>query len=130
MKTNVLVEFYELMNKREVDAALALCHPDLHYTERSLKNHYVGADRLGDLTRRSFEAIPTLAWQVMDTVADGDRAAVEMKMTGQLERPIVGHEPTGKPFVFYYAVFANLRDGKIAAMDLYSDPTQLEKDPE
>ena len=74
-----------------------------------------GADRNGLKTqiRAVRRAFPDAKFSLDRIVAEGDTVAFRWRMEGTQRGPLLGHEPTNKPFVHFGNDFVTIRDGRI-----------------
>ena len=57
-------------------------------------------------------------YEILQAVADGERVAIEFRWTGTLEKP-VGSLPAGDQMRGRFAVFMEVREGRIVAQRNY-----------
>lgn len=67
-----------------------------------------------DMIKNTIDAISNHTNRIDDIVAEEDKVAVRMTVTGTLSGEWMGFKPTGKSFEINEYFFLNLRDGKIA----------------
>jgi predicted ester cyclase len=91
----VILKFYDLYNRQEIDAAYELFAPG-----------YILHSPMGDLSREqckqfdttSFIGFPDLVCSVVDIIAEGDKVAFRVSAKGTHTGPFMGAAPTGKKF--------------------------------
>jgi len=70
-----------------------------------------------------YESFPDFGFEVLDLIADGDRAAVHWRATGTFSgtRPYQGIEPNGARIRTEGVDFVTVRDGKLVRNDAFAD---------
>jgi len=77
-----------------------------------------GLQELGEAAERGRKVMTSQRYEVLNAIASGDTVALEVQWTGTLAVP-VGSLPAGGEMRARFAVFLELRDGKIAAQRNY-----------
>jgi hydroxyacylglutathione hydrolase len=114
--------YFEAINAHDLDAAVALWAPggrenvrgQVDVTAPEGVRAFVG-DLLG--------ALPDLRWEIVQTTTEGERCAVQWRMTGTFAGPgtFSGLAPTGHPLVLEGVDVFTVRDGLIHANDAFTD---------
>jgi predicted ester cyclase len=107
---------YDALNRpseKDVSALLAqACHDD--YQSYHTNQNFLTRDQLVDVFKTMGEAIPDLAWKVVDIHVLGDMIIVRGEATGTPVAEFWGAAPTGKPFKTMAIDLFTVRDGKLA----------------
>ncbi|HXA53798.1 MAG TPA: nuclear transport factor 2 family protein [Solirubrobacteraceae bacterium] len=122
--------YFEAINVHDLDAAVALWAPGGREHVRGQVD--VSAPEgvrafVGDL----LGAMPDLRWEMVATTTEGERCAVQWRMTGTFVGPgtFNGLQPTGHPLTLEGVDVLTVRDGLIQANDAFPDsmavPRQL-----
>lgn len=122
-----LVQFLEHLNANDVEAALALVHPEFTYEDLALKHRTKGIEG----ARAQIEGwdVSNFKQTIINVVDAGSSIAIEGIMKGIHKDPFpIGddvYEPTGKPVEFRFCTVATIRDGKVASETHYYDVEDL-----
>ena len=107
---------YHALNRpseKDVSALLArACHDD--YRSYHTNQEFLTRDQLADVFSQMGEAIPDLAWEVVDIGVLDDVIIVRGEATGTPVAEFFGAAPTGKPFKTMAIDLFTVRDGKLA----------------
>lgn len=108
--TGVANRFYELISVGDSEAAAALVAP-------LYVGHGLGSGGGPDSVRQDLDtwlaAAPDLTIDVRDTIIEGDKVAVRMKMRGTQTGKFAGIPPSGRPFQISATDILRVVDGKI-----------------
>jgi hydroxyacylglutathione hydrolase len=114
--------YFEAINAHDLDGAVALwavggrenVRGQVDVTAPEGVRTFVG-DLLG--------ALPDLHWEIVDTITEGERCAVQWRMTGTFAGPgtFSGLAPTGHPLTLEGCDVLTVRDGLIQANDAFTD---------
>lgn len=88
----LILRFYDLYNRREMEAAYELFAPEYvyHPIGDSSKEQAKQADTMG------IAAFPDAICTINDIIAEGDKVAFRVNMRGTHTGPFMGTAPTGK----------------------------------
>jgi predicted ester cyclase len=101
------------LSENDVSALLArACHDD--YRSYDTNQDFVTRDQLADVFRTIGEAIPDLAWEVVDIRVLDDLIIVRGEATGTPVAEFFGAATTGRPFKTMAIDLFTVRDGKLA----------------
>jgi glyoxylase-like metal-dependent hydrolase (beta-lactamase superfamily II)/predicted ester cyclase len=119
---SVARNYFEAIAARDLDAAVALWAPggrenvrgQVDVTAPEGVRAFIG-DMLG--------ALPDLRWEIVHTTTEGDRCAVQWRMTGTFAGPGTFNNlaPTGHPLTLEGCDVLTVRDGLIQANDAFTD---------
>ena len=114
--------FYEAAARGEMNVLFGALSPKIEWREAENSafargNPYVGPDAVGKLLGSINEAIDGLAIVPMNVIDGGDTVVIEGRYKGKIRK-------TGKPFDAQFAHVWQLRDGKVARFQQYTDTTQ------
>jgi predicted ester cyclase len=113
--------FYDVLwNAWDDDAVEDTLHPELRF-RGSLGQETVGLDEwrgYRDGVRRGSSDFHN---EIVDLVADRDRAAARLLWSGTQDGPLLGVEPTGRGFTYTGAAFFTARDGLLAEIWVVGD---------
>jgi hydroxyacylglutathione hydrolase len=114
--------YFEAINAHDLDGAVALwaaggrenVRGQVDVTAPEGVRAFVG-DMLG--------ALPDLRWEIVNTTTEGDRCAVQWRMTGTFAGPgtFSGLAPTGHPLTLEGVDVLTVRDGLIQVNDAFTD---------
>ena len=110
----VLEQLYAVWNRHDLDGILGFFTDDLVYEDRALGLRFDSKEALGAFVAATFDAMPDLSFELTSAFADDAHCAAEAVMRGTQVKDLPGIPATGKPFTVYYAIYGDLRDGKIA----------------
>ncbi|MEY9894462.1 putative ester cyclase [Catenulispora sp. MAP12-49] len=107
---------YEALNRpaeKNVSALLAqACNDD--YRSYHTNEEFLTRDRLADVFKGMGEAVPDLAWEVVDIHVVDDMMVVRGRATGTPVKEFWGAAPTGRSFTTMAIDVFTVRDGKLA----------------
>ncbi|MEZ0091840.1 ester cyclase [Streptacidiphilus sp. EB129] len=107
---------YQALNRpSEKDVAELLaqaCNDDYHSYHTN--QDFLTRDQLGDVFRAMGEAVPDLAWEVVDIHVVDDAMVVRGEATGTPVKEFWGAAPTGKSFRTMAIDVFTVRDGRLA----------------
>jgi hydroxyacylglutathione hydrolase len=114
--------YFEAINAHDLEGAVALwavggrenVRGQVDVTAPEGVRAFVG-DMLG--------AIPDLRWEIVDTITEGERCAVQWRLIGTFAGPgtFSGLAPTGHPLVLEGVDVLTVRDGLIQVNDAFTD---------
>jgi predicted ester cyclase len=107
---------YDALNRpseKDVPALLAqACQDD--YKSYHTNQEFLTRDQLADVFKAMGDAIPDLAWEVVDIRVVDDLIVVRGEATGTPVAEFFGASPTGRPFKTMAIDLFTVRDGKLA----------------
>jgi hydroxyacylglutathione hydrolase len=114
--------YFEAINAHDLDGAVALWATGGRENVRGQVDTTAPAgvrEFIGDL----LGALPDLRWEIVRTTTEGDRCAVQWRMTGTFAGPgtFGGLAPTGHPLVLEGVDVLTVRDGLIELNDAFTD---------
>ena len=112
-----------LMNEHDLDAALAVFHPDYqdHNAPPPGLPSGIEGDRL--FFRMLFNAFPDLEVTTEDLIAEDDRVVERLMLRGTHKGAFMGAQPTGKRVTWSFINIYRLTDGKV--VELWSEGDHL-----
>lgn len=127
MSTPPLVDaFYErIWNAGDLGAAAELLAPDLSF-RGSLGAELRGRAAFLDYVRSVRSALSDYRCEILDCVAEGDRAFARMRFSGRHTGPFRGHAPTGERVTWSGAALFRTADGRIAEVWVLGDLAGLD----
>jgi predicted ester cyclase len=105
-----LKEIYEDGN---LDVADEIVHPDYADHEPAHPDHPRGPESVKQTVRGLHATFGGLRFEIHDEIAEGDKVVQLATMSGRLTGPMMGHEPTGKPFAVRHVYIWRIADGQI-----------------
>jgi steroid delta-isomerase-like uncharacterized protein len=118
----VVRQFFDAYNEHDVERMAQLVSRNSNYffhltgmplsTDWNGRTQYIAA---------AIKAFPEINHHILDTVAEGDKVAVRLNITGTHKGDFQGIPPTGKEVSFDGMDFLTVIDGKIAEEWLNSD---------
>lgn len=127
MSTPYLVEeFYQrIWNNGELAAASELLGKDFRF-RGSLGQEMRGGDAFLEYVRSVRGALAEYRCEILDCVAESDKAFAKMRFGGVHVAPFRGYEPTGKPVHWFGAALFRFEAGRIAELWVLGDMAGLE----
>lgn len=112
-KETVLAAWEELFSKGNLAAAEKYVHPD-YLNHEAAAHRPAGPEGMRQTVSWLREAFSELRFDVRDAIADRDRVALRVQMSGVHTGPLMGMPPTNKPFsVQHMHIFRVTDDGKL-----------------
>jgi glyoxylase-like metal-dependent hydrolase (beta-lactamase superfamily II)/predicted ester cyclase len=118
--------YFQTINDRDLDGALAM------WTTGGYENVRGQVDAQSPEAVREFVAgmlgaLPDLHFEILSTTTEGDRCAMQWKMTGTLAGPLPfnGIAPTGDTVTFEGIDLVTVHDGSIYSIDAFTDTMTL-----
>jgi steroid delta-isomerase-like uncharacterized protein len=104
---------HELMNQKNVDAALVLC--SLDFVDHALRpGMSKGVEGTRQFFNMQFAAFPDMRATLEDMIAEGDKVVTRMTLRGTNTGPFMGMPPTGKSATWSFIDIFRIADGKLA----------------
>ena len=104
----------EIYAQGDLELANELVHPDFVDHEPAHPEQPTGPESVRRTVRRLHSAFGELRFEVEDEIADGDKVVQRVTMSGRHTGPLMGREPTGRPFAVRHVYIWRIADGKIA----------------
>ena len=113
----------EAMNRRDLDAALAVFHPN--YQDHNAPPPGFPSGIEGDklFFTMLFNAFPDLEIRTEELIAEGDRVVERLTLRGTHKGMFMGAAPTGKHVTWGFIHIYRIADGKVA--ELWSEGDHL-----
>lgn len=104
----------ELMNQHDLEAALAMFHPD--YQDHNAPPPGLPSGIEGDklFFTMLFQAFPDLEVRTEELIAEGDRVVERLMLGGTHEGVFMGAAPTGKRVTWGFINIYRIAGGKVA----------------
>lgn len=118
--------YYEMWNDKNFDKADIICDKDIRF-RGSLDITANGIEGFKEYAHMLTEAFPNLYHAVEIAVYENDKVAAYVTYTGRHEGKIFNYEPTGKRICYSGASFFQIKDGKIASINILGDLNSLHK---
>jgi predicted ester cyclase len=104
----------EIYAKGHLELANELIHPDFEDHEPAHPEQPTGPESVKRTVERLHGAFGGLRFEVEDEIAEGDKVAQLVIMSGRHTGPLMGREPTGKDFAVRHTYIWRIADDKIA----------------
>jgi steroid delta-isomerase-like uncharacterized protein len=119
---SVARRYFEAINAHDLDAAVALWAPGGREHVRGQVD-VTAPEGVRAFVGELLEAMPDLRWELVDTITEGERCAVQWRMTGTFAGPgtFSGLAPTGHPLTLEGVDVFTVRDGLIHVNDAFTD---------
>ncbi|MBI4299836.1 MAG: ester cyclase [Chloroflexi bacterium] len=118
-------EWYDYVNKGELDRAFALLHRDVEVLDVSQGQLMRGAEATRPWMQDWHTAFPDSSVEIQDLIETGDRLVVEFIARGTHSGPLAGPggqiPPTGKRIELRGCDVFHFKDGKIYRRHMYYD---------
>jgi steroid delta-isomerase-like uncharacterized protein len=105
----------EVYNEDDLDAVDELVAPDI-LNHPAVAEHQHGIDSFKHVIEWVRDISPDVHYEIDDILAEGDKVAVRMTVSGIHTGPIRDIPPTGKRFSVDYVHWFRLADGKVAEL--------------
>ncbi len=114
--------YFDAIGARDVDAAVALWAQGGRENVRGQVD-VRAPEGVRDFIGSLIEAMPDMRMEVLDTTTEGERCAVQWKITGTFAGPgsMSGVAPTGDPVALEGVDVLSVRDGKVQANEAFPD---------
>ncbi len=103
----------EIYAKGALERADELVHPGFVDHEPAHPEQPTGPESVKQTVRRLHSAFGELRFAVEDEIAEGDRVVQRVTMSGRHTGPLMGREPTGRPFAVRHVYIWRIADGKL-----------------
>lgn len=119
---NAARAYFDAVNARELDAAVAMWAPDGRENVRGQVD-VIGHDGVHAFLSGLVGAVPDACFEVVSTTAEADRCAVQWRLTGTFAGPesFNGIAPTGARIELEGVDVLTVRDGLIRQNDAFAD---------
>jgi steroid delta-isomerase-like uncharacterized protein len=122
----VVRSYFEALGRRDRDAQLNWYAPDGRGRFYGLQDEPNPREEVREFFIQLFDAFPDFRLEIRDLVVEGDRAAVHWGATGTFTGgPFLGLRPTGKRLELEGMDLVQVRDGKIARIDAFTDTSEM-----
>jgi steroid delta-isomerase-like uncharacterized protein len=117
----------EVYNEGNLDVVDELVAPDV-FNHPAVPEHQHGLDGFKHVIEWVRAIGPDTHYDIDDTIAEGDKVAVRMTVSGTHTGTLRGIPPTGKSFSVDYVHWFRLADGKVAELwAVRDDLTRLQQ---
>jgi glyoxylase-like metal-dependent hydrolase (beta-lactamase superfamily II)/predicted ester cyclase len=122
--------YFEAIGARDLDGAVAMWAPGGRENVRGQVD-VTAPEGVRTFIGELLEALPDMRFEVVNTTTEGDRCALQWRLTGTFAGPgsFNGLAPTGNPIVLEGIDLLTVRDGLIQSNEAFSDtmtvPRQL-----
>ena len=103
----------EIYTNGDLELANELVHPDFVDHEPAHEQQPIGPESVKQTVGHLQGAFGELRFEVEDEIAEGDRVVQRVTMSGRHTGPLMGGEPTGKPFAVRHIYIWRIADEKI-----------------
>lgn len=121
----VLEAYAEAKNRGDVEAAVALCHPDGYYESVGIPGRVQGREALAAFYTNFFELLPDYRGEFDGQAISGDTAVVWGRFTGTVSKPLFSGAPVGRRVEIPVTFVCTVRDGLIYGDTGYFDAASL-----
>jgi predicted ester cyclase len=104
----------EIYARGDLGLAKNSCTPEFVDHDPAHGEQPTGPESVKQTVRRLQSAFGELRFEVEDEIAEGDKVVQLVTMSGRQTGPLMGREPTGKPFAVRHVYIWRIADGKIA----------------
>jgi len=123
---NIVAAFYQrIWNTGDIDAAAELLTKDFSF-RGSLGVEMRGREPFKNYVRYVRQALGDYRCEILECIAEQDRAFAKMRFSGIHRRLFRGHEPTGKLVLWHGASLFRITDGVIAELWVLGDLAGLD----
>jgi steroid delta-isomerase-like uncharacterized protein len=122
---DLVVRFYDQLWNSWDDQAVESVLAEQFRFRGSLGQHTVGRDGWRQYRDGIRAAAPDFHNEVVELVADGDRAAARLLYSGTHTGDLLGHPPTGRRFRYAGAAFFRAEDGHLVEAWVLGDLADL-----
>ena len=105
-------------NAKDADTLASLYHPDARYWS-ALGDWQEGLPAIREHIEELHRILPDEQMETLMVATDGDTAVAEFRSTGTA--------PSGNRYQLEFTEVIELRDGKIATVEVYLDPEEVER---
>jgi predicted ester cyclase len=103
----------EIYARGDLERADELIHPDFVDHEPTHADQPTGPDSVKETVRHLHAGFGELRFDVEDEIAEGDKVVQRVTMSGRHTGPLMGREPSGRPFAVRHVYIWRIADGKI-----------------
>ena len=121
----VLEAYADAKNRHDVQAAVALCHPEGYYESVGLAGRAQGREALTAFYTHFFTLLPDYRGEFDGRAFDGDTAVVWGRFTGTVSTPLFDGAPVGARVEVPVSFVCTFRDGLIYSDTGYFDAATL-----
>jgi predicted ester cyclase len=106
--------FDEIWNGRRLDRIPELYSPDHYVDDRPYAPMRHGHDAVREMVERAYETMPDYHEELLDAIAEGERVAVHLRISGTQTGPWGPIAPTGRRLDFEEMLFLTFdADGRV-----------------
>jgi steroid delta-isomerase-like uncharacterized protein len=123
----VVRSYFEALGRRDRDAQLNWYAPDGGGRFYGLTAEPNTRDESRQFFHELFDAFPDFSLEILDLIVEGDQVAVRWRATGTFtgSSRFLGLLPTGQRLDLEGVDIVQVRDGKIASIDAYTDTSEM-----
>ena len=118
---DIVMALFEAFNAQDLDAVMALYHPDVAKINPDHPGPRVGREVVREIYSSIFQEMPGVQDIVRRIIAEGDQAAVEFTASWSLP----GEDGTSMEQELHIAAFIKIKDGRIIEDVTYYDRSPL-----
>jgi steroid delta-isomerase-like uncharacterized protein len=115
----------EVINARDLDRALADLVVEDFFEQNPLRGQGPGRAGLADVLASMFAGFPDLQWDLLDTIAEGDRVMSLSTWAGTHEGEFMGIAPTGRRVTVEAWTIDRYQNGKLTESRIIMDVAGL-----
>lgn len=112
-------------NAHDLDGVLGYYDPEITWHNVALEEMYHGRQEVGAFVRGLFTALPDLAFDVTERVAEGPLIAEQWVMSGTHEGEFLGVPPTGRRLRVEGMSMVRMREARFLRDDFYFDASSV-----
>lgn len=118
--------YYQMWNEKDFEKANSICDEDIRF-RGSLDITANGIEGFKEYAHMLANAIPNLYHAVEMSVYENNSVATYVTYTGTHEGQLFDYAPTGKRICYSGASFFQIKNGKIASINILGDLNSLHK---
>jgi steroid delta-isomerase-like uncharacterized protein len=115
------IEHARAENRRELERLVATLHEDCEYEVVPLGLRWRGKDEAREFYRGLWRGIPNVKLTLLNRVDADDCVVEESDVSGRMEGPLFGVEPSGQELRYRVVIFFPVRDGLFTGERVYFD---------
>ena len=115
------IEHARAENRRELERLIATLHDDCVYEVVPLRRFWRGNDEVLDFYLGLWRGIPDVKLSFLNRIDAEDAIVEESEISGRMDGPLFGVEPSGRELRYRVVIFFPVRDGRFSGERVYFD---------